>query len=252
MKRLIMAGALLAAGLAGASFGEDAPPPDATEIVRRSDELLRQRQSYTRLRMEIVRPDWRRTLELEAWTQGASNSFIRVLSPKKDQGVTFLKLGREAWQYVPAIDRTIKLPPSMMLQSWMGSDFTNDDVVRADSLVVDYTHRIAGTTAEGGTPCWIIEAVPKPAAPVVWGKVVLRIRRDNYVGIRADYHDEEGERVKYYEAFDVRTIEDVELATRFVMHDLARPGYSTAISYHDLTFSPTIEPDRFSLRRLRR
>jgi outer membrane lipoprotein-sorting protein len=247
MKSLVMLAVCLLATL-----GAKAEELDATEIIRRSDELLRRTESYTHLRMEIVRPDWSRTVELEAWTRGASNSFIRVLSPKKERGVTFLKIGREAWQYVPAIDRTIKIPPSMMLQSWMGSDFTNDDVVRADSLIVDYTHRIVESPERDGVACWIIEAIPKPDAPVVWGKILFQIRQDNYIALRADYYDEAGEVVKYYETSDVQTIEGLELATRFVMHDLERPGYHTRIQYSGLTFSPDIEPDRFSVRRLKR
>jgi len=229
-----------------------AEPSDAREIVRRSDELHRREKSYATITMVIARPDWTRTLEMEGWTQGTSNSFMRVLKPKKEKGVTFLKKGRQAWQYVPSVDRVIKIPPSMMLQSWMGSDLTNDDVVRADSLVVDYDHRIAEETEEDGTPSWIVEAIPKDDAPVVWDKVVLKIRKENYLADRIDYYDEEGVLVKYYVSSEIRNIEGMELATKFTMYDKTKEGYSTTLTYDGLTFQPELKQGIFTVRNLRR
>ena len=225
-----------------------AAPLTAREIIRRSDELLRGSNSYARVTMQITRPRWSRTLTLDAWTQGASNAFIRVVAPKKDQGVTFLKRGREAWQYVPAIDRVIKIPPSMMLQSWMGSDFTNDDIVRADSIVTDYEHVVVATNADH----WVIDAIARPDAPVVWGKVTFRVDRTNYVPQHIEYRDEDGELVKVSDTSDIRTVEGIELATRFKMVDLSRPGHQTEVHYEDLTFKPDLPPEGFGLRRLRR
>jgi hypothetical protein len=226
--------------------------PDPKEIIRRSDDLLRRLESYAQVTMVIKRPQWKRTLVMEAWTQGASNSFIRVLSPKKEKGVTFLKRGREAWQYVPAIDRTIKIPPSMMLQSWMGSDITNDDIVRADSLVVDYDHVIEKELEEEGVKFWVITGIPKENAPVVWGKVVFKVRQKNYVADRVDYYDEEGVLVKYYTSYDIKKVDGEEVATASTMFDVTRPGYQTNLSYQNLTFQPAIPDRTFTLRNLRR
>ncbi|MEM7395768.1 MAG: outer membrane lipoprotein-sorting protein [Verrucomicrobiota bacterium] len=202
-------------------------PLTATEIVRRSDDLNRGAASYAALTMDIIRPEWKRSLTMEGWSQGASNSFIRILSPRKEKGVTFLKKGREAWQYVPAIDRTIKIPPSMMLQSWLGSDFTNDDVVRADSVVVDYTHRITGEDESS----WVIEATPKENAPVVWGKLIFHIAKINFVSGRVDYYDEEGEKIKTYRSEGIQKIEGREVPLTTTMVDLKRPGYRTVLLY---------------------
>ena len=224
----------------------------ATEIVRRSDELNRRDASYGKVSMMIRRPDWTRTLEIEAWTQGTKNSFIRILSPKKEKGVTFLKKGREAWQYIPSIDRVIKIPPSMMLQSWLGSDFTNDDIVRADSLVVDYDHTIRQQETDRTVGLWIIEGIPKPDAAVVWGKVVFKIRKEDYVPERVDYYDEDGGLVKYYETFDIKPIEGLAVPTRLVMSDVIRAGYSTTLTYNVLTFQPDIKPGTFTTRNLKR
>jgi len=253
--RSVLAMALVTAILPGWIVRAETVPADAMdplEIIRRSDDLLRRGESFARLTMVIERPDWTRTVVMDAWTQGASNVLTRVLSPKKEKGVTFLKRGREAWQFVPSIDRTIKIPPSMMLQSWMGSDFTNDDVVRADSIVTDYTHEITDEVTEDGFDYWMITSTPKPGAPVVWGKIVFKIRKQNYVPDRADYFDEDGERIKYYQAFDIRPIEDLEVATRFTMYDLTRPGYQTTLQYDNMSFSPEIRKGTFSLRNLKR
>jgi len=224
----------------------------ATEIVRRSDELNRRDASYGKVTMLIQRPDWKRTLSIEAWTQGTKNSFIRILSPKKEKGVTFLKKGREAWQFIPSIDRVIKIPPSMMLQSWLGSDFTNDDIVRADSLVVDYDHAILREETDAAVGYWIIEGISKPDAAVVWGKVIFKINKENFVPARVGYYDEDGELVKYYETFDIKPIEGLAVPTRLVMSDMTRAGYSTTLRYDVLTFQPDIKPGTFTTRNLKR
>lgn len=238
--------AVLACGPAGG--GELAP----VEIVRRCDDLLRGAESYCKLTMAITRPNWSRTVAMEAWTRGTEESFIRVLAPPKERGVTFLKKGREAWQYAPTIDRVIKIPPSMMLQSWLGSDFTNDDVVRADSLVVDYDHAILSVPEEDGVAYWMIEARPKPAAPVVWGRIVLKIRQADFIPVRVDYYDEDSALVKYYETADFADVEGRRLALRATMHDQSRPGNQTEIRYDSLTFKPRMEPDTFTVQNLRR
>lgn len=246
MKRWIF----LAVALTSATARAELLTP--TEIVRRCDDLLRGEESYCRIAMTITRPSWTRAVTMEAWTRGTEASFIRVLSPPKEHGTTFLKKRREAWQYAPTIDRVIKIPPSMMLQSWLGSDFTNDDVVRADSIIVDYSHEIMRETIEQGVECWVIAATPKAGAPVVWGRVELQIRKPDFIAVRVDYFDEDGTRVKTYDTSDYTEIEGRHLALRMTMRDLTRPGYQTEILYSDLTFKPEIAPDVFTQQNLRR
>ena len=224
----------------------------ATEIIRRSDDLLRGENSYCKMTMTITRPKWQRTVTMEAWTGGTENVFIRILAPKKEKGVAFLKKGREAWQYIPAIDSIMKLSPSMMLQSWMGSDFTNDDVVRADSIVMDYTHWILSEPEEEGVEYWLVEAIPKPDAAVVWGKIVFKIRKSNFVPERVDFFDEDGEIVKYYETSSIKKIEGREIATAFVMYDVLEEGHKTSITYEHMTFKPEMKSGTFSQKNLRR
>jgi outer membrane lipoprotein-sorting protein len=247
MSRVI--GIVVAGWLCGSAWAGTLTP---VEIVRRCDDLLRGEESYCRLTMTITRPSWSRTVAMEAWTRGTEDSFIRVLAPPKEQGVTFLKKKREAWQYAPSIDRVIKIPPSMMLQSWLGSDFTNDDVVRADSIVVDYDHVIASEPEEDGVAYWVIEARPKPAAPVVWGRVDQKIRKQDFIPVRVAYYDEDGALVKFYETADFSEVEGRRLAMRMTMHDQSRPGHSTEIRYGALTFKPDLRPDTFTVQNLRR
>ena len=222
----------------------------ATEIVSRCDNLARGNESFAQITMTISRPAWSRTMIMEAWTRKTEEVFVRVLAPKKDKGMTFLKKRREAWQYVPSIERVVKVPPSMMLQSWLGSDFTNDDVVRADSVVESYTHSIAGETNEQGIAYWIIDAVPKPDAAVVWGKVRLKVRKGSYIADRIEYFDEDGKLVRRCDMSDIRDIEGTTLPVCCTVYDLERPGNKTEMRYDRLTFKPDIGPDTFTERNL--
>lgn len=233
------------------AYGEE-EKLSATEIVRLCDDLLRGEKSYCTMTMTVTRPRWTRTVTMEAWTEGADNVLIRILSPKKEKGVAFLKKGREGWQYIPAIDRVMKLSPSMMLQSWMGSDFTNDDVVRADSIIVDYTHKVLSEPKEDEVEYWLVQATPKPDAAVVWGKIVFKVRKSNFVADRVDFYDEDGELVKYYETSDIKKIEGKEIATKFTMYNVIEEGHKTAMTYDHITFKPKMKPGTFSRKNLRR
>ena len=225
---------------------------DVREMVKKSDDLMRGMKSYAKVKMIITRPTYERALAMESWTEGTEKAFIRTLSPAKEKGVTFLKIGREAWNYVPSIERTIKIPPSMMLQSWMGSDFTNDDLVKADSLVVDYTHELEKEVEQDGVKLWQVKLTPKENAAVVWGKVVLTIRQDNYVGTRCEYFNEDMELVKYFVTADIRNIEGRDVPMEFSMFNHKKKGHKTTIIYQELTFKPNMGPDTFSQKNLKR
>ena len=137
------------------------------------------------------------------WSEGTEKSFILMLAPARDKGVTFLKIGREMWNYIPRINRVIKIPPSMMLQSWMGSDFTNDDLVKESSVVDDYTHEFLGREEEAGFDAYKVALTPKPTAPVVWAKIVEWIRVDDYVPLKAEYYNERGELIRTLVFLDI-------------------------------------------------
>ena len=143
----------------------------AKEIVQKMDDNAFGGRLSSQMRMTIIRPAWTRSMELKSWADGSDYSLILITAPAREKGIAYLKREREMWNFQPSIDRTVKMPPSMMMQSWMGSDFKNDDLVRQSSIVNDYTHRLLGKETVEGRECYKIELIPKEDAPVVWGKV---------------------------------------------------------------------------------
>ena len=227
-------------------------PPTALEIIQRADDLMRgdtQSGTYT---MTIVRPDWERTLAFAFWSEGDEKSFIRVLEPAKERGVAFLKIGREMWQYVPRINRVIKIPPSMMLQSWMGSDFTNDDLVRESSVVDDYTHTLLGIEHLDGAPAYKIELTPKPEAPVAWARLVEWIRTEDFVPLRAEFYNERGENVRTMLYGDLRAMSGRMIPARMELIEETRPGRRTVLVLDDVRFDAPIRSSVFTQQNLRR
>ena len=163
----------------------------AEDIIRKADEKYRGKSSYSEMTIDIVRPKWSKQMKIKGWTEGTKYSVSIVTSPAKEKGTVFLMRDKEVWNYMPTIDRTIKFPPSMMLQNWMGTDLTNDDLVKQSSILVDYTHKIIGEEPKEGYDCWIIELIPKEEAPVVWGKVLIWVDKLEYMMLQSDYYDED-------------------------------------------------------------
>ncbi len=181
---------LLASGVPARStqhIHPPAPSPDAFALARRTDEALRGRTQQARLSMTVRTPDWQRTLDLDTWYAAPGRTFIRITAPPKDAGTATLRLSSDMWNYLPQVERVIKVPPSLMLEPWMGSDFSNDDLVKESSLVDDYTHQIEGEQQVGGDSCYQLVATPKPGAPVVWGRLVVWVRTSDALPRREEY-----------------------------------------------------------------
>ncbi len=147
----------------------------AKEIIQKTDDKNRGLSSQGIMTMTVIRPDWTRTITMKTWSKSREYSLVLITAPARDKGQVFLKIKTEMWNWMPSIDKTIKIPPSMMLQSWMGSDFTNDDLVKESSIVVDYTHTLLGREKVRDIDCYKIGLTPLPDAPVVWGKVIMWI-----------------------------------------------------------------------------
>ena len=156
-----------------ALFSINCHAQDIKEIVKKADEKFRGMSSQGELTMTIERPSWSRTVSMKNWTLGNEFSLIYITAPAKEKGQVFLKRQNEMWNWVPSIERMIKIPPSMMMQSWMGSDFTNDDLVKESSLVKDYAHNLLSEEKIEGYDCYKIELIPNEDAPVVWGKILM-------------------------------------------------------------------------------
>lgn len=225
---------------------------DATEIIRKSDAHLRGESSIATLSMTIVRPTWSRTMEMKSWARGSAYSMILVTSPARDKGTTFLKRQNEIWNWVPSIGRSVKLPPSMMMQSWMGSDFTNDDLVRESSVVEDYEHELIETTTLDGQEVYVIDMHPKPDAPVVWGRVRSYITTQDYLQLKSEFFDEFDELVNIMTGEEIKVFDGRRLPSIMRMIPSDKPGNETIIEYKDLSFSVQLSESFFSVQNMRR
>lgn len=222
------------------------------EILRKSDSLMRGDTQTGIYSLIIVRPDWQRTIEFEFWSVGTDRAFIRIMEPVKERGVTFLKIKREMWQYVPRINRVIKIPPSMMLQSWMGSGFTNDDLVRESSLIDDYTHKLLGEVETSEGLAYHIELTPKPEAPIAWARLLYWVRKADYVPLRAEFFNERGSRVRTIAHSDIRNEGGRTIPTRLELVEDRWPDRKTIMILNDLMFDQAISPSVFTQSNLRR
>ena len=223
---------------------------DAAAIVKAAINHWRGTSSYSVMTMTIHRPDWERTMTMEAWTQGDKKSIVRVLEPRKDAGNGTLLIDNTMWTYSPKVNRVIKIPSSMMNQSWMGSDFSNKDISRTDDILDQYDHTLLSESELDGMPVYEIESVPHEDAAVVWGKEVLRIRQDN-VMVDQRFFDQDGELVK-----TLRTLEFAEMGGRNVaalqrMEKQESPDEWTEIRIDSVEFDVVLGDNVFTLSNLR-
>lgn len=219
---------------------------DATDIVRRADARARGKTSEARITIQIIRPNWKRDMGLKAWSQGSDYSLALVTSPAKDKGIVYLKRKKEVWNWIPSIERNIKLPPSMMSQSWMGTDFTNDDLVKEASVVEDYTHTLAEDATVDGYDCYQVKLVPKPESSVVWGRVQLWIEKKNLLMLHAEYYDESGRLVNTMHASDVKMLGGRLLPSRLEMVPADKKGQKTVMIYESLQFDKPLPEQLFT------
>ncbi len=223
---------------------------DAREIVRRSENLLKGTSSRGRFQMTVETPEFSRTTELDAWWVGNDKALIVVTSPKREAGNKTLKVNNELWMYLRSTETTMKVPPSMMLQSWNGSDFTNDDLVRESNLTDDYTMRILAQEECDSTPCWKIEMLPTPSAPVVWGRLIHWIRKKDFLPTRTEYYDEKGTLVRTMQYTNIRRFGIRLIPARWEVRNAVKPGHRTLFEYLEVQFDIPIADRVFSFREL--
>ena len=224
---------------------------NATDIIRKADEKFEgEISSQSEMTMKIVRPAWERTVIFKTWSKGKENSLTLVTFPAKEKGQTFLKRGNDMWNWNPSINRLIKLPASMMSQGWMGSDFSNDDVLKESSLVADYTHTLKGSVKLEGYDCFIIELIPESDAAVVWGKIVLWISTE-YFQLKAEYYDEDGYLVKTETAYDIKKMDDREIPTRFIIQPAEEKANQTIVILNSAKFNQPIQDNFFSQQNMK-
>ncbi len=223
----------------------------AFDIVQKSDQAMRGKSSYSEATMKIVRPDWSRSMTMKSWTKGTELSLVLVTAPAKDKGSASLKRHKEMWNWVPSIERVIKIAPSMLSQSWMGSDFTNDDLINQSSIVVDYQHQLLQSETFDGDKVWVVDALAKPDAPVVWSKVRLWISQTSLLQRKVEFYDEFDELVNVLTTYDVKTLGGRDVATRMEMQPIDKPGNKTVLITHEAQFDFDIDDDFFSQQQMK-
>jgi outer membrane lipoprotein-sorting protein len=232
-------------------FGTQACAEDAQALVESSFNYVRGKTSIAVVEMTIHRPDWQRTMTLKAWTKGEDTSLIRIIAPAKDKGNATLKKGSEMWTYNPKVNRVIKIPPSMMSQSWMGSDFSNNDLAKSDSILRDYVHTLTGTESHEGKTVYLIESKPKPRAPVVWGMQKLKIREDR-IFLAEGFYDEDLKLVKQMTAHEIQQLGGRLFPKIWRMKKADAVDEYTVLDYRELVFNEAIPDTMFTLSSLRR
>ena len=225
---------------------------DAKEIMRMADQLMKSKSSYSELKMTIIKKDWSRTIGMKAWALEPDYAIIYITEPARDKGTVTLKRKKEVWNWLPSAQRVIKIPPSMMLQSWMGSDFTNDDLVKESSKVDDYTHSILRKENYDGYECYVIESIPKPDAGVVWGKIISWISEKEYYQLKAEFYDEDDYLVKTFLGTEIKKMDDRTIPTHWEMVPEDKPGEKTVMIYEKMDFNIDVKESFFSEQNMKR
>lgn len=224
----------------------------AKDIIEKADQKIRGNSSRGKMTMTIERPGWSRTIEMKSWSLGTEYSMIYITSPAKEKGQVFLKRGTEMWNWVPGIERMIKIPPSMMMQSWMGSDFTNDDLVKESSIVKDYTHELIGKEMVRSKECYKLSLIPKEEAPVVWGEIITWITVDEYFQWKTEFYDEDGYLINTQNSYKPEKMGDRTLPSEIVLVPADEPENKTTLKMEDMEFNVGLEESFFSQQNMKR
>jgi outer membrane lipoprotein-sorting protein len=241
LRRFLMA--VLAAMIAAPAL---AASPNADAILRQAFQNYRSSSSQSTVAMTVHRPDWERRLQMKGWTRGESDALVRFVAPAKDAGNATLKVGGDTWVFNPKLNQVIKLPASMMTQSWMGSDFSYNDLSKSEDLITDYTHQLTATALVGGHTVWTIEATPKPGAPVVWGKVAVQVR-DDYVLMGETFFDQDMKPARRMTADRIAVLAGRPYPVSMTMQPLDQPGQWTRIETSDAKFNVSLPASLFTL-----
>ncbi len=225
----------------------------AADIVRKADEKFNgEKSSYSVISMTIVRPSWQRTIDIKTWSMGRSYSLALITDPPREAGQAFLKRGSEMWSWNPSISRLIKLPSSMMSQGWMGSDYTNDDILRESSAVNDYVHEIAGEEIIDGRSCYKISMTAKPDAAIIWGKQIRWIDKKDFLVLKAELYDEDGYLARTETASDIRIMDGRMVTSRIELIPEEDPGNKTILEIRDIKFNIPLGESFFSQQNMKR
>jgi outer membrane lipoprotein-sorting protein len=223
---------------------------DAVTIVKNAFDYWRGEASVSTAVMTIHRPDWERSMILKAWTRGESDSLFVIIEPAKDKGNGTLKARKGMWMYNPKINRVIKLPPSMMSQAWQGSDFSNNDLAKTDSLIKDYVHTLEDTALDQDKKVYLLKSIPKPDAPVIWGMIKLTIREDNIL-LKEEFFDEDFKSVKIMTAWDIKMTGAKLFPMKWKMQKTDTKDEYTLFVYEKIEFKKSLSKRIFTRTNLK-
>lgn len=245
MKRLAIFLALLFTSL-------NIPAQTANEIIHKAEDMIKGSSAQGEIKMIVNTPDYTREMQMESWWVGNEKALIIIKSPRREMGNKTLKIGNEMWSYLKNTETTIKIPPSMMLQSWNGSDFTNDDLVRESNLDDDYNQIIIAEEEIDKNLCWKIQLDPRPDAPVVWGKLIYWVRKADFTPARVDYYNEKNELMRHMVFTDIKTFGKRTIPSKWVMVNDRKEKHSTSFEIISMQFDINISDRVFSFQELER
>ncbi len=225
---------------------------EAIEIIKKADQLLQGQSNYGEMTMTIVRPSWERSLSFKTCSKDREFSLTLVTDPAKEKGQTFLKRQNDLWSWNPKISRLIKLPPSMLSQGWMGSDYSNDDILKESSMVVDYEHTLVGYEEIAGKDCYKIEMIPYEDAAVVWGKVVKWISKDGHMQLKTTYYDEDDYLIKTEVCSEVKIMGDREIPTYIEIIPEDESGNKTIVIIDKIIYDINVSESFFSQQNMKK
>ena len=224
---------------------------DIDELMTHVDRLWRGDTSQATMSMTVKTRRYARSMTMEAWSRGKEDSLVLIREPIKDRGIATLKVKENIWNYLPKINRVTKVPASMMSGSWMGSHFTNDDLVKDSTFIDDYDSSVSFEGERDGVSVYEVSSIPKADAAVVWGKVVMSIRQDNFAPITASYFDEDGVQVRIMNFDRIEQIDGRAIPMRMTLIPEDKPGESTVVEYKKIAFGMPLDDNFFSLRNLK-
>jgi len=222
------------------------------QIIQKVENTMRGNSNFSELKMTIIRPDWSREMTMKSWAKGENYALIQITGPARDKGTTFLKRENELWNWQPKINKTIKMPPSMLTQSWMGSDFSNDDLVRQSSFVSDFTHEALADEKVEGRDCYVIMLTPKEGVPVVWGSIKFWIDKKEFIQMKSEFYDEDEYLVSTIEFSQIKNMAGRPIPTVLTITPAEDEANKTIIEYLNLEFDKKYNDSFFTIQNMKR
>ena len=225
----------------------------AKEIIKKSEDKIRGgNQAYTEMTIEIIRPKWSREMKLKSWALGVDYSMILITGPARDKGSVFLKNQKQVWGYIPKFNRITKLPPAVMSQSWMGTDLTNDDLVRESNKVDDFKYFLKPDTMIDNLSCYQIELIPNEGTNVIWGKIILFIDKVDFITLRNESYDEDNQLVNVLKASVIKIMDGVKMATKMEIIPMEEKGKKTIMTIEKLDTHQSLDATFYSKQNMKR